>query len=99
MLSIIAAIVLAAHGAIHVIGFVVPWQLASVDGFPYRTTVLAGLIDVGPVGIRAIGAAWLLIAAGFVLAGVAVWRGGAVGSRLLRSARARFARPLCLWPA
>jgi hypothetical protein len=30
---------IAAHGLIHLIGFVVPWQLAAVAGFPYRTTL------------------------------------------------------------
>ncbi len=75
MLSIVAAVVLVVHGAIHLIGFVVPWQLAAVEGFQYRTSVLAGLVDVGPVGIRAVGAVWLIVAAGFVLAGFGVWRG------------------------
>ncbi len=75
MPSIVAAVVLAVHGAIHLIGFFVPWQLATVEGFPYRTTLLAGLVDVGPAGIRAVGALWLLVAAGFVLAGFGVWRG------------------------
>ena len=31
------AAVLAAHGVIHLIGFVVSWELAEVDGFPDRT--------------------------------------------------------------
>lgn len=75
MLSVVAAVVLAVHGAIHLIGFVVSWQLGVVQGFGYRTTVLAGLIDVGPVGIRGVGAVWLLVAVGFVLAGFAIWRG------------------------
>lgn len=38
-----AAVVVAAHGVIHLIGFVVPWRLADVEGSPYRTTVLAGV--------------------------------------------------------
>ncbi len=75
MLSIVSAVVLAVHGAIHLIGFVVPWQLGTVEGFQYRTTVLAGLIDVGPAGIRAVGAVWLIVAVGFVVAGFGVWRG------------------------
>lgn len=75
MLSIAAAVVLAAHGVIHLIGFVVPWQLATVDGFPYRTTVLAGLLDVGGTGARAVGGLWLVCAVGFVVAAVALWRG------------------------
>ncbi len=75
MLSIAAAVVLVIHGVIHLIGFVVPWQLATVDGFPYRTTVLAGFLDVGGTGVRAVGGLWLVCAVGFVVAGVALWRG------------------------
>jgi hypothetical protein len=75
MLSIAAAVVLTVHGFIHLIGFVVPWQLATVDGFPYRTTVLAGLLDVGGTGARAVGGLWLACAVGFVVAGFALWRG------------------------
>lgn len=74
MLSIAAAVVLAVHGAIHLIGFVVPWQLASVEGFPYRTTQLAGLVDVGAVGARAVGVIWLALAFGFIVASWVVWR-------------------------
>ncbi len=40
MLQIVAALALAVHGAIHLIGFVVPWQLATDtnDVAPARTT-------------------------------------------------------------
>ena len=75
MLSLVAAVVLAIHGLIHLIGFVVPWQLATVDGFPYRTTLLAGALDVGGAGARAVGGLWLVCAVGFVVAGFAIWRG------------------------
>ncbi|HEU5205188.1 MAG TPA: hypothetical protein VFU17_12910 [Candidatus Limnocylindrales bacterium] len=75
MLQISAAVVLAVHGLIHLIGFVVPWQLATVDGFPYRTTVLAGYLDVGEIGARVVGGLWLACALGFVLAAFALWRG------------------------
>jgi hypothetical protein len=75
MLTIVAAVVLAIHGLIHLIGFVVPWQLATVDGFRFRTTLLAGLLDVGGAGARAVGALWLVCAVGFVVAAFALWRG------------------------
>ena len=34
MTRLIVAAVVAAHGVIHLIGFVVPWQIATVDGLP-----------------------------------------------------------------
>jgi hypothetical protein len=40
----------------------------------YRMTLLAGLLDVGGVGARSVGALWLVCAVGFVVAGVALWR-------------------------
>jgi len=69
----IAAVVLALHGVVHLIGFVVPWRLAQVEGFAYRTTVLDGAIELGQTGALVIGLAWLAAAAGFVLAAVGVW--------------------------
>jgi hypothetical protein len=69
-----AAALLAAHGLIHLIGFVVPWGIAQVEGFPYRTSALAGAIALGEPGARLVGVAWLVLAIGFVVAGVAVWR-------------------------
>jgi hypothetical protein len=74
VLRFVAAVVLVAHGAIHLIGFVVPWKVATLDDFPYRTTALAGSIELGDPGARAIGFLWLLLALGFVAAGIGVWR-------------------------
>lgn len=75
MIRTLAAALLAAHGLIHLIGFVVPWGIAQIEGFPYRTTGLGGAIVLGDAGARAVGIAWLVLAAGFVVAGVALWRG------------------------
>jgi hypothetical protein len=74
MIIALAAAALALHGLIHLIGFVVPWGLAQVEGFPYRTTAFAGAIELGDMGARAVGVAWLLLAVGFVIAAVALWR-------------------------
>ncbi len=74
MITALAAAALALHGLIHLIGFVVPWGLAQVEGFPYRTTAFAGAIALGDTGTRAVGVAWLLLAIGFVIAAVALWR-------------------------
>lgn len=75
MTKALGVALLAAHGLIHLIGFVVPWRLAVVDGFAYRTTALGGAIALGDLGARLVGIAWLALAIGFVLAAVATWRG------------------------
>jgi hypothetical protein len=77
MLRIAAGAVVAAHGLIHLIGFVVPWGISSVEGFAYRTTALGGAIALGDTVARAIGVVWLACAVGFVVAGLGIWRGSA----------------------
>ena len=47
MIRLVGAALVALHGLIHLIGFVVPWRIATVDGFPYRVTTLGGLADLG----------------------------------------------------
>jgi hypothetical protein len=74
MARTLAAALLAAHGLIHLIGFVVPWGITQVEGFPYRTSALAGAIALGEPGARLVGVVWLVLAVGFVVAGVATWR-------------------------
>jgi hypothetical protein len=68
----IAAAVLTLHGLIHLIGFIVPWRLASVEGMPYTTSGLAGALDLGPIAVRILGLGWLALAVGFVIAGVGI---------------------------
>jgi hypothetical protein len=75
VLQVIVAAVVAIHGLIHLIGFVVPWNLATIAGFPYRTTALDGAIALGDAGARAVGVVWLACAVGFVIAGFGIWRG------------------------
>jgi hypothetical protein len=74
MLRIAAAVVVAGHGLIHLIGFIVPWGLAAVEGFAYRTTAIGGAISIGDGGARALGLLWLACAVGFVVAGLGIWR-------------------------
>ena len=57
------------HGFAHMVGFAGAFQLSN--DITYKTTVLAGRLDVGDVGIRAFGAVWLLAAIAFVLIGLA----------------------------
>ena len=73
--QVVAAAIVAIHGLIHLIGFVVPWGIAQVQGFPYRTTALDGAVALGDAGARAVGVVWLVCAVGFVVAGVGIWRG------------------------
>ena len=73
MIRRIAAILLALHGIIHLIGFVTPWRIATLEGFAYRTTVLNGTLEVGDVGARVIGLVWLGLTFGFLAAAFGVW--------------------------
>jgi hypothetical protein len=74
VLRIAAAAIVAAHGLIHLIGFVVPWGIATVEGFAYRTTALGNAIALGDGGARAVGILWLACSVGFVVAGLGIWR-------------------------
>jgi hypothetical protein len=74
MIRRIAAVLLALHGVIHLIGFVTPWRIATLEGFAYRTTVLSGALDVGDVGARIIGLVWLGLTFGFLAAAYGIWR-------------------------
>lgn len=76
MIRTLAAAGLAGHGLIHLIGFLVPWRIAVIDGFAYRTTALGGVVALGETGARIVGVAWLALAIGFVIAAVSTWRGG-----------------------
>jgi len=69
------AIVLALHGLVHLIGFVVPWRLATIAGFPYGTASAWAGYGLGNVGAKLLGFAWLLVCVGFVVAavGLATW--------------------------
>lgn len=71
------AILLVLHGAAHLVGFAVPWRLASLPDAPRGTTILAGAVDVGETGIRAVGLGWLVLAVGFVVVAAGVLQGAA----------------------
>jgi len=75
-MRIALAILMALHGVAHLVGFAGAWSLAP-EGVPYKTTVLAGHVDLGDVGIRAVGLLWLATAAAFLFAGLAAVRGTA----------------------
>ena len=69
-----AAVLVALRGVIHLIGFMSPWRIATLEGFAYRTSVLNGALNVGDAGVRVIGLAWLGLTFGFLAAGYGVWR-------------------------
>lgn len=71
------AILLVLHGLIHLIGFVVPWHLATLAGFPYSTSALWGRLELGATGAQVLGLPWLGLAIAFVVAGVGIWCGSA----------------------
>ena len=50
LINVIAAVYLIVHSLIHLIGFVVFWQIAEFEDISYTTTVLAGKLDVGHRG-------------------------------------------------
>lgn len=56
------SVLLAAHGIAHLVGFMVPWRFLSSPDMPFKTTLLAGRVDVGDAGIRVVGVLWLLTA-------------------------------------
>ncbi|HOT44913.1 MAG TPA: ABC transporter permease [Spirochaetota bacterium] len=70
---IIVGIYLVIHGFCHLVGFVVPWKIAVLKEEPYKTTLLAGAVDIGDAGIRMVGVLWLLAAAGFAAGAVGVF--------------------------
>jgi hypothetical protein len=74
--ALAAGVALALHGAIHLMGFVVDWRLASMQTLPYRTTVLSRQLDIGTAGLHSVGLFSLLAALGFITVGVRlVWHG------------------------
>jgi hypothetical protein len=95
MTKALGAGLLAAHGLIHLIGFAVPWRIAVLDGFAYRTTALGGAIALGDTGARLVGLGWLALAIGFVVAAVATWR-GASWARVLTAALALASVGVCV---
>lgn len=80
------AALLGVHALIHLIGFAVPWRLLTTPDFPYATTVAWGSVDLGSSGIRVLGVAWLVVAAGFGVAAIGVWSNRSWAIRLTAAA-------------
>jgi hypothetical protein len=93
-LIILATIVLVIHGLIHVMGAVVYLGIAEIEGLPYRTSLLGGLLEVGDAGMRIYGVLWGLAAFGFLAAAFGrplLW----TGRRRLLAAAALLSLALC----
>jgi hypothetical protein len=75
ILLIIVSIGLVLHGLIHLMGTTVYMKLGTIEGFGYKTTLLAGRFDLGAGGIAVFGALWAVAAVGFVIAAVALLAG------------------------
>jgi hypothetical protein len=67
-LLILLTIVLVLHGIIHFLGTTVYMGLGEPQGFAYKTTVLAGQLDLGKAGIWWFGALWLIAGLGTIAA-------------------------------
>jgi hypothetical protein len=63
----VLAALMALHGVAHLVGFAGAWQLAPAKEIPYKTTVLAGHVQLGDAGIRVMGVLWLVAALAFVV--------------------------------
>jgi hypothetical protein len=100
-MRIALALLMAFHGVAHLVSFVEAWRLMP-QTFPYKTTVLAGRVDLGDSGIRAVGVVWLLTGVAFaaaaigLVAEVAWWMpvalGASIASLLLSAAELPQAR-------
>lgn len=66
----LVAFLLLAHGIAHMVGFAAAWKLGNFPELPYKTTLLAGSVDIGDSGIRLMGIAWVAVAAAFAAAAI-----------------------------
>ncbi len=69
-MPILLALILFGHGLAHLPGFIAYWKLADLKEIPYKTTLLAGNINVGDWGIRVYGFLWLVAALAFTASSI-----------------------------
>ena len=83
------SILLVIHGLIHLLGVVAYWQLATLEGLRYPSTLLGGWLAAPTPLVRVLGVLWLAGAIGFAAAaagqvvGQAWWLPLLVGMALL----------------
>jgi hypothetical protein len=103
MLRFLAGVFLILHGLVHLLWFVVPWRITTVNGLPYSTSVLAGRIEVGAAGVRIVGLLWLAAVVPWVAAGLGLmalapwWQALAVGAALFSSVLCVLGLPEAKW--
>lgn len=64
-MNIAVGIYMFVHGFAHIVGFLISWELVNDKDTPYKTTILAGKLDIGDSGIRVLGILWLLTGLAF----------------------------------
>ncbi len=69
-MHILLALILFGHGVAHLPGFLAFWKLATLKEMPYKTTILAGNVNVGDLGIRVVGVLWLATALAFAASSI-----------------------------
>ncbi len=75
MLRTLIALGLAIHGLIHLIGFVVPFRIAQLQGYAYTTSAAWGHLQLGESGAHVVGVLWLLATVVFLVAAYGIWQG------------------------
>ena len=86
------ALLMLAHGGIHLLGFLGPAGLSDMDGIPREATFLLDAFEVGSPVLIAFGALWLVAAIGFFAAAIgwitrsAWWRPLAAASAVISTA-------------
>ena len=73
MMRIVLFVLILLHGIAHLVGFMVPWKMASPEGMTYKTTLLGGKVDVGNTGIRIVGVIWLILFLAMMLSAAGIW--------------------------
>ena len=100
MLRFVAGAFFILHGLVHLLWFVVSWQITAIEGLPYSTAVLAGRIDLSQSGIRIAGLLWVVAALGWLAGGVGLialapwWQGLVVAVAVFSSILCVLALPV-----
>ena len=99
MLKKVAAMIVMGHGLIHLMGFLVQFQIAEIEGLSYSNTVLSGRLTIGASGAQVLGALWLLAALVLLAAAAGMFIDAAWDRRVLLGA-ALFSLPVTIlgWP-
>jgi hypothetical protein len=74
MIRLAFAMLLLLHGLVHLLGFLVPWQVTTSPDFPYTTSAAWGALELGDTGARVVGVVMLGLAAAFAFAAFGIWR-------------------------